>query len=52
MVVVTDPAHFGPSMFKLLGRKQTQQGMSGLGLGQVCFAKGFVSTFSKQTCSI
>lgn len=43
MVVVTDPAHFGPSMFELLGRKQPRQGMSGLGLRQVCFAKVLVS---------
>lgn len=54
MVVVTDPAYFGPGMLKLLGRKQLKQGMGSVGLGQVGFYGGscashFPFPFSRST---
>lgn len=42
VVVVTDSAHFGPGMLKLLGRKQSPPGMGGVGLGQVGFTNFLV----------
>lgn len=39
MVMVTDPAHFGPGMLKLLGTKPQLQQVSNMNLGQVSFLK-------------
>lgn len=43
VIVITDPVHFGPGMLKLLGRKESPHGMSGVGLGQVRFAAVLIS---------